>query len=37
MTKRRTSTSYALLGMLSLRSWTTYELAEQVQRSLHYL
>jgi DNA-binding PadR family transcriptional regulator len=29
-----TSTSYAILGLLSLRSWTTYELAKQVQRSL---
>jgi DNA-binding PadR family transcriptional regulator len=29
-----TTTSYALLGLLSVRSWTTYELAKQVQRSL---
>ena len=29
-----TTTSYALLGLLSLRPWTTYELAKQVQRSL---
>jgi DNA-binding PadR family transcriptional regulator len=28
------STSHAILGLLSLRSWTTYELAKQVQRSL---
>lgn len=28
------STSHALLGLLELRSWTTYELAKQVQRSL---
>jgi PadR family transcriptional regulator AphA len=28
------TTSYALLGLLSVRSWTTYELAKQVQRSL---
>jgi len=28
------TTSYAILGLLSLRSWTTYELAEQMQRSL---
>ena len=34
MTSPPTSTSYALLGLLSLRSWTTYELAKQVQRSL---
>jgi PadR family transcriptional regulator AphA len=28
------TTSYAILGLLSLRSWTTYELAEQMQRAL---
>ncbi len=29
-----TSTSYAVLGLLSVRSWTAYELAQQVERSL---
>jgi len=29
-----TTTSYALLGLLALRPWTTYELTKQVQRSL---
>jgi DNA-binding PadR family transcriptional regulator len=29
-----TTTSQAVLGLLALRSWTTYELAKQVQRSL---
>src|SRR6185295_17458042 len=29
-----TTTSYAVLGLLALRSWTTYELAEQMQRAL---
>lgn len=29
-----TTTSHALLGLLALRPWTTYELAKQVQRSL---
>jgi DNA-binding PadR family transcriptional regulator len=29
-----TSTSYAILGLLALRPWTTYELAKQVRRSL---
>ena len=29
-----TTTSYALLGLLSLRSWSTYELAKQTERSL---
>lgn len=34
MTTDLTTTSYAILGLLSLRSWSTYELAEQMQRSL---
>ena len=29
-----TTTSYAILGLLSLHSWTTYELADQMQRAL---
>lgn len=29
-----TTTSYALLGLLQLRPWSTYELAKQVDRSL---
>ncbi len=33
---RRTTTSYALLGLLHVRPWTTYELAKQVQRSLRW-
>ncbi len=32
----RTTTSYAILGLLSVRSWTTYELAKQVKRSLSW-
>jgi DNA-binding PadR family transcriptional regulator len=32
----RTTTSYAILGLLSVRSWSTYELAKQVQRSLNW-
>jgi DNA-binding PadR family transcriptional regulator len=31
---RLTTTSYAILGLLSVRSWTTYELAQQMSRSL---
>lgn len=31
-----TTTSYALLGLLALRPWTTYELAQQVRRSLNW-
>ena len=34
MTPPPTTTSFAILGLLSLRKWTTYELAKQVQRSL---
>jgi DNA-binding PadR family transcriptional regulator len=30
------TTSYAVLGMLSLRSWTGYELTQQMRRSLDY-
>ncbi|HEY3548019.1 MAG TPA: helix-turn-helix transcriptional regulator [Propionicimonas sp.] len=30
------TTAYALLGLLRLRPWTTYELTKQVQRSLHW-
>jgi DNA-binding PadR family transcriptional regulator len=29
-------TSFALLGLLAIRSWTTYELAHQVKRSLRF-
>jgi len=29
-----TPTSYAILGLLSLHSWSTYELAEQMRRAL---
>ncbi|MFC7493057.1 MULTISPECIES: PadR family transcriptional regulator [unclassified Nocardioides] len=31
-----TTTGYALLGLLALRPWTTYELAQQVRRSLNW-
>jgi PadR family transcriptional regulator, regulatory protein AphA len=34
MTPPLSTTSHAILGLLSVRSWTTYELAKQVQRSL---
>lgn len=34
MTAPLTTTSHAILGLLALRPWTTYELAKQVQRSL---
>ena len=31
-----TPTSYAILGLLAIRPWTTYELAKQMQRSVHW-
>jgi DNA-binding PadR family transcriptional regulator len=34
MTNELTTTSYAILGLLALRSWSTYELAEQMRRAL---
>ena len=37
MSRRRdelNTTSYAMLGMLTVRSWTTYELAKQMDRGL---
>lgn len=34
MEKPPTTTSHAVLGLLALRPWTTYELAKQVQHSL---
>ena len=36
MNSGRTTTTYAILGLLGARSWTTYELAKQVQRSLNW-
>jgi len=36
MSLKPTSTSYALLGLLSVRSWSAYELAQQMSRSLGY-
>ena len=32
-----TTTSYAILGLLAIRPWSTYELAVQMRRNLHYL
>jgi DNA-binding PadR family transcriptional regulator len=32
-----TTTSYAVLGLLSLRSWTAYELTKQMSRSLSHV
>ena len=31
-----TTTSYALLGLLAIRPWSTYELARQMQRDLRF-
>ncbi len=35
-TAQLTTTSYAVLSLLSLQPWTTYELAQQMKRSLHW-
>lgn len=35
--ERASTTTYALLGLLAIRSWTGYELTQQAKRSLHYL
>jgi PadR family transcriptional regulator AphA len=32
--KRLSTTSFAVLGLLALRPWTTYELAQEMQRSV---
>ncbi len=32
-----TATSYAMLGLLALRDWTTYELAAQMRRTLDFV
>src|SRR6188768_4017130 len=34
--RRRPTTGYAILGLLALQPWTTYELAQQVRRSLNW-
>ena len=31
--KTLTSTSYAILGLLAVKPWTTYELAKQVDQT----
>lgn len=33
-TKKLSTTSYAILGLLALRDWTTYELAQQMERGI---
>jgi len=36
MAGTRTTTAYAILGLLSIREWTSYDLAKQVRRSLNW-
>lgn len=31
-----TTTSYAILGLLAIKPWSTYELAKQMRRDLHF-
>src|SRR5919198_2119040 len=35
--RQLTTTSYAILGLLAIRPWSTYELAKQMRRSLHHI
>jgi PadR family transcriptional regulator AphA len=35
--RQLTTTSYAILGLLAIRPWSTYELTKQMQRSLHHI
>ncbi len=34
--QKLTTTSYVMLGLLALRRWSTYELAQQMRRSIRY-
>ena len=34
--RRLTTTSYAILGLLATQPWSTYELANQLRRALHF-
>jgi DNA-binding PadR family transcriptional regulator len=36
MTASLTTTSYAILGHLALQPWTMYDLAQQMQRNVHF-
>lgn len=36
MARELTTTSYAILGLLAVRPWTTYELAQQMGRALRH-
>lgn len=36
-TRELTTTSHAILGLLAIRPWSTYELARQMRRSLRYV
>jgi DNA-binding PadR family transcriptional regulator len=35
--RQLTTTSYAILGLLATRPWSTYELTKQMRRSLHHI
>jgi DNA-binding PadR family transcriptional regulator len=37
MAQAVSATTYALLGLLAIRSWTGYELTQQLRRSLHFV
>jgi DNA-binding PadR family transcriptional regulator len=35
--RKLTTTSYAILALLAIKPWSTYELAKQMRRSLHHI
>jgi DNA-binding PadR family transcriptional regulator len=35
--RQLTTTSYAILGLLAIRPWSTYELTKQMRRSIHHI
>jgi PadR family transcriptional regulator AphA len=37
MPQQVSATTYSLLGLLAIRSWTGYELTQQLRRSLHFV
>ena len=36
MPSKPTTTSFALLGLLGIKSWTAYEIVAQIQRGAHF-
>ena len=36
MPSKPTTTSFALLGLLGIKSWTAYEIVAQIKRGVHF-